>query len=120
IQINHQGALAAHGADRRKIGQQGGFAHPAFLIEDNTTHQSRSTNPPPTGNCRTKQVLILTQPRWPDTKRSAQAGAAARLAFLRSCSFSQRLRMRIEAGVISTSSSSLMNSNACSSDICTG
>ena len=43
--------------------------------------------------------------------------APSRLAFLRSCSFRKRLRRRIDFGVISTSSSSSMNSTAYSSDI---
>ena len=40
---------------------------------------------------------------------------AARLAFFRSCSLRNFLRMRIDLGVTSTSSSSLMNSSAYSS-----
>src|SRR6476661_5062987 len=52
--------------------------------------------------------------------RLPAAYAASRLAFLRSCSFRKRLRRRIDLGVISTSSSSAMNSTAYSSDIWIG
>ena len=48
-------------------------------------------------------------------KENVPYSSTARPARLRSCSFSARLRRRIDAGVISTSSSSSMNSIACSS-----
>ena len=59
------------------------------------------------GRCRARSVSP-TLPRY----------AASRLAFLRSCSFRWRLRMRIDCGVTSTSSSSAMNSTAYSSVSC--
>jgi len=60
--------------------------------------------------------LRPTSPAKPGEVRDhSSSDADARPARLRSCSFNCRLRMRIDVGVISTSSSSSMNSIACSS-----
>ena len=51
----------------------------------------------------------------PPKREGSEGQSSTRAARLRSCSLSARLRSRIDDGVISTSSSSSMNSIACSS-----
>ncbi len=68
---------------------------------------------------KTLAPASLPDQKYPETRTNARFSkyyAASRLARLRSCSSKKRLRIRIVFGVISTNSSSSINSIALSSD----